>query len=250
MKYAIIIADGAADFPLKELGGRTPFEAADTPHLDALARVGRVGRAVTTPPGFGAGSDVCSMCLLGYDPRKYHTGRAPLEAAALGLDLAPKDWIVRLNLVTVGEDGTPEGGLMLDHSAGAISNAEARELVGGLFEHWKLHEPGITRDLALTPGVSYRNILVDSSATRGVTRDYGAVEAVPPHEIPRRPWIEHLPAAPKNASADAVEAARILCRLIELSRVYLPTHPVNLARRAAGKRPANMAWIWGQGRRP
>jgi 2,3-bisphosphoglycerate-independent phosphoglycerate mutase len=250
VKYAIIIADGGADFPLKELGGRTPFEAAHTPALDALARIGRVGRAVTTPPGFAAGSDVCSMSLLGYDPRMYHTGRAPLEAAALGLNLGTKDWIFRVNLVTVGEAGSGDGGLMLDHSAGAISNAEARQLVAGLLEHWRLHEPGLTRDLALTPGVSYRNILVDSSAERGEAREYGGLLTVPPHEIPRRPWMEHLPTPGPNAGAGAQAAADILCRLIELSRVYLPTHPVNAARLAAGKRPANMVWIWGQGLRP
>jgi 2,3-bisphosphoglycerate-independent phosphoglycerate mutase len=250
VKYAIIIADGAADFPLKELGGKTPFEAAHTPNLDALAKSGRVGRAVTTPPGYDAGSDVCSMCLLGYDPRKYHTGRAPLEAAALGLELGPKDWIFRVNFVTVGDPGTPDDGLMLDHSAGAISNAEARELAAGLMAHWRLHEPGLAQDLELTPGVSYRNILVDSSANRGVTREYGALQTFPPHEIPRRPWIEHLPAPRPNSSAAANQAAQILCRLIELSRVYLPTHPINAARIAAGKRPANMAWIWGQGLRP
>jgi 2,3-bisphosphoglycerate-independent phosphoglycerate mutase len=111
VKYAIIIADGGADFPISELGGKTPFEAAHTPHLDALAKSGRIGRVATTPPGYVAGSDVCSMCLLGYDPREYHTGRAPLEAAALGIPLAPKDWIFRVNLVTVGDDGTPDAGL-------------------------------------------------------------------------------------------------------------------------------------------
>ncbi len=250
MKYAIIIADGGADFPVDELDGQTPFEAASTPHIDALAKAGRVGRAHTTPPGFAAGSDVCSMCLLGYDPRKYHTGRAPLEAAALGLELGQRDWIFRVNLVTVGEDGTPDEGLMLDHSAGAITNAEARKIVEGLFEHWRLHEPALVADLKLTPGVSYRNILVDSSGNRAESRDYGNVQTYPPHEIPRRPWLELAPAPKPGAGASARQAADIMCRLMELARVYLPTHPVNAARVAAGKRPANMCWIWGQGLRP
>jgi len=249
VKYVVIIADGAADFPLGQLNGLTPFEAARMPNLGALAEMGHVGRAVTTPPGFGAGSDVCSMCLLGYDPRKYHTGRAPLEAAALGLNLGPSDWIFRVNLVTVGESDTPDDGLMLDHSAGAVSNAEARELVHGLFEHWRLHEAELVADLSLTPGVSYRNILVDAGGSHGRARDYSGVITAPPHEIPRQPWVNHLPHAEKSR-AHSMAAAEILCRLMELSRVYLPTHPVNAARIAAGKRPANMAWIWGQGTRP
>ena len=252
MKYAVIIADGAADKPLAELGGQTPLQAARTPNLDALAAVGRVGTAVTTPPGFAAGSDVCSMCLLGYDPRKYHTGRAPLEAAALGLELRPKDWIFRVNLVTLGDESSADAGLMLDHSAGAISSAEARPLVQGLYDFWLASEPARCADLRLTPGAAYRNILVDSSANDGpnlAQRDYGAVTATPPHEIPREPWRDYLPAA-KSSSAPAAEAARIMNRLMELSRLYLPTHPTNLARVAAGKRPANAAWIWGQGVSP
>ncbi len=250
MKYAIIIADGGADFPIDALDGKTPFEAARTPHLDALAKVGRVGRAHTTPPGYTAGSDVCSMCLLGYDPRTYHTGRAPLEAAALGLDLASKDWIFRVNLVTIGEDGTPDEGLMLDHSAGAISNAEARQIAEGLFAHWMLHEPALMADMKLTPGVSYRNILVDSSCNRGGTRDYGKVATYPPHEMPRQPWLNHAPAPKPGTGRAGEEAADVLLRLMELARVYLPSHPVNAARIAAGKRPANFCWIWGQGLRP
>lgn len=250
MKYAIIIADGGADFPIPDLGNRTPFEAAHTPNLDALARSGRVGTAGTTPPGFAAGSDVCSMCLLGYDPTKYHTGRAPLEAAALGLDLQPKDWIFRVNLVTVGDDGTPDAGLMLDHSAGAIPNSEARPIVEGLFEYWRAQEPTLCADLALTPGVSYRNILVDSSGNAAAPRNYGALRTAPPHEIPRQPWMDHAPHPNEGSGSSGAEAAAVLNRLMDLARVYLPTHPVNRARIAAGKRPANMAWIWGQGVTP
>ena len=252
MKYAVIIADGGADFPIAELGGKTPFEAAHTSHTDALAKAGRVGRAHTTPPGYTAGSDVCSMCLLGYDPRQYHTGRAPLEAAALGLKLASKDWIFRVNLVTVGDEGTPDAGLMLDHSAGAISNAEARPIAEGLFEHWKLHESALMADMRLTPGVSYRNILVDSSCNRGGEggRDYSLVATCPPHEIPRQPWLDHAPAAKPGTGEAGEIAADVMFRLMELARVYLPSHPINAARIAAGKRPANACWIWGQGLRP
>jgi 2,3-bisphosphoglycerate-independent phosphoglycerate mutase len=257
VKYVVLIADGAADLPVEELDGLTPFQAADAPHLRALAARGRVGAAVTTPEGFAAGSDVCSMCLLGYDPRTYHTGRAPLEAAALGLDLRPTDWIFRLNFVTVGAEGTPDEGLMLDHSAGAITSAEARALAEGLTAFWRERDPELARDFTLTPGVSYRNILVDASAARagsgGVVaggRRYAEVATTPPHEIPRQPWKEYLPDAVEGSGALADDAAGVLQRLMAMAREYLPTHEVNRRRVAAGQRPASMAWIWGQGTRP
>ncbi len=245
MKYVIIIADGAADLPIAELGNRTPLEAANTPHMDEVAMTGRQGTARTTPEGFAAGSDVCTMCLLGNDPKKYHTGRAPLEAAAIGVPMGERDWIFRLNLVTVGEMDTTEDGQMLDHSAGAISDAEAAELVGALAEHWKRAEPELTAQLTLQHGVSYRSILVDRSGL-----GYGGVVTTPPHEIPGQPWEGALPNVASGASAEAHEGAERLRRLMALSAEVLPAHPVNAARRAAGKRPANMAWIWGQGVKP
>src|SRR3954469_7718154 len=123
MKYAIIIPDGAADEPLKELGGRTPIEAAATPNMDRVAMEGRQGVARTVPEGFESGSDVATMTLLGYDPKASHPGRAPLEAAAQQIPLSPTDWVFRCNLVTVVD------GIMKDHSAGGISNAEAKTLL-------------------------------------------------------------------------------------------------------------------------
>jgi 2,3-bisphosphoglycerate-independent phosphoglycerate mutase len=242
VKYLIIIPDGAGDLPLRELGGLTPFEAASTPNLDRVAAMGRLGTVSTTPPGFGAGSDVCSMCLLGYDPRRYHTGRAPLEAAALGLQPGPRDWIFRLNLVTAGEPGADQAGLMLDHSAGAISDREARVLIGDLLHHWRTQEPALSAGFTLTPGVSYRNILIDASG-----RDYSQVETVPPHEIPGEPWARALP---RRTGGGESGEADVLRRLIELSASFLPNHEVNRARVEQGLRPANMAWIWGQGTRP
>src|ERR1700759_3510844 len=126
MKDAIILPDGAADEPLKELSGKTPLEAASIPHMDAIAAEGRVGLVRTVPDGFESGSDVATMCLLGYDPAVYHTGRAPLEAAAQNIPLPPTDWVFRCNLVTVID------GVMKDHSAGGISNTEAGELLDAL----------------------------------------------------------------------------------------------------------------------
>src|ERR1700722_12763476 len=126
MKYAIIIPDGAADEPLPELNGKTPIEAAATPNMDRVAMEGRQGLVRTVPEGFESGSDVATMTLLGYDPKIYHTGRAPLEAAAQQIPLAATDWVFRCNLVTVVD------GIMKDHSAGGISNAEAQRLLGHL----------------------------------------------------------------------------------------------------------------------
>src|SRR5215210_2478402 len=126
MKYAIIIPDGAADEPLEELNGRTPLEAAKTPNMDRIAAEGRVGLVRTIPEGFESGSDVATMCLLGYDPKVFHTGRAPLEAAAQNIPLAATDWVFRCNLVTVVD------GIMKDHSAGGITDAEAQVLINRL----------------------------------------------------------------------------------------------------------------------
>src|SRR5437879_1633618 len=126
MKYAIIIPDGAADEALAELGGKTPLEAANTPNMDRIAMEGRQGTARTVPQGFESGSDVATMCLLGYDPATYHTGRAPLEAAAQQIPLSATDWVFRCNLVTVVD------GIMRDHSAGGITNLEAQKLLGEL----------------------------------------------------------------------------------------------------------------------
>lgn len=242
MKYAIIIPDGAADQPIPQLGGRTPLQAARMPNTARLAAMGRVGTAVTTPPNFEAGSDVCSMSLLGYDPARYHTGRAPLEAAALGLTPTPTDWIFRLNLITTSDAGDSTTGTMVDHSAGAISDPEARSLVASLDQFWRERAPDLARQFKLTPGVSYRNILVDASGT-----SYAHVATTPPHAVPGEPWGQHLPRATSPAG-DAPAAA--LRTLLTLSRECLAAHEVNKSRLAAGKRPATMGWIWGGGTKP
>jgi 2,3-bisphosphoglycerate-independent phosphoglycerate mutase len=240
VKYAIVIADGAADVGIDALGGKTPLDVAAKPNIDSVALSGRLGTAQTTPDGWLAGSDVCTMSLLGYDPRVYHTGRAPLEAAALGIHAELSDWIFRVNFVTVGEGGTDDG-LMLDHSAGAISNNEARELLADLWKYWQDKEPTLMTTMRVYPGVSYRNILVD-----GGGRSYSGVKTTPPHEIPKQLFDEHLP----NGQGSAKAASDVLNRLMELSAEFLPTHKINKDRAAQGKRPANMVWIWGQGTKP
>jgi 2,3-bisphosphoglycerate-independent phosphoglycerate mutase len=240
MKFVIIIPDGGGDLPIATLGGLTPMQAARQPNTCELAARSTLGVASTTPAGFEAGSDVCSMSLLGYDPRQYHTGRAPLEAAALGLALTTRDWIFRLNFVTTGLAGVNDAadvGNMLDHSAGAISDGEARELLRDLLAYLTTQEPALLTGLALHPGVSYRNIMVDSSGV-----GYAKVTTTPPHAVPGEAWREHLP------TGDA--AAEKLRRIMLLSAEFLPGHRVNVARRQAGKRMATMAWIWGQGTKP
>lgn len=196
------------------------------------------------------------MCLLGYNPRKYHTGRAPLEAASIGVPMGPSDWIFRLNLVTVGEHGMADDGMMLDHSAGAITDAEARVLVSDLLKHWQRRAPGLAEKLDLTHGVSYRSILVDRSGEflGPKSATYNDVTCTPPHEIPRQPWASHMPtaiASPKSGTvAQARSAAERLRLLMNLATEILPDHPINEKRRQLGKRVANLAWIWGQGQRP
>src|SRR3954454_11736872 len=175
MKYAIIIPDGAADEPLPQLGGKTPIEAAHTPNMDRIAIEGRQGLARTVPDGFESGSDVATMCLLGYDPAVYHTGRAPLEAAAQQIPLSPTDWVFRCNLVTVID------GIMKDHSAGGISDADAQTLLR------ELAAKVTDKDFQFYNGVSYRNLLV----YRG-KQDFD-VATKPPHEIPEEPAEKYVP---------------------------------------------------------
>ena len=231
MKYVIIIPDGAADHPLADLDGRTPFEAAKKPHTDRLSMEGRQGTVATTPQGFPCGSDVCSMSLLGYDPAVYHKGRAPLEAAALGIPLAPTDWVFRVNLVTVID------GKMQDHSAGHITSEEGRRLLEDLASH--LEMPGMT----LYPGVSYRNIMVDGSETTpGSGRDWSELKTTPPHDIPGEPIRKYLPHGGPHAA--------MLQQMIAQSEAFLADHEINQTRRELGELPATHVWPWGQGRKP
>ena len=223
MKFCVVVPDGMADDPREELDGRTPVEAADTPNLDTLAREGRLGQVKLIPKGMPPGSDVANLALLGYDPKKYYTGRAPLEATAMGIQLGEDDWAVRCNLVTVSD------GVMDDYSAGHISSKEAM-LVMDL-----LNEKLGTHDLSFYPGVSYRNLLV----LRNV-REF-KVKTVPPHDITGKPVDDHLPGGRdgkmlKNIMADAA-------RLLE-------AHEVNRVRLELGENPANMIWLWGEGRPP
>jgi 2,3-bisphosphoglycerate-independent phosphoglycerate mutase len=225
MKYAIIIPDGAADEPLPELGGRTPLEAARKPHMDSVALTGRQGTARTVPDGFESGSDVATMSLLGYDPAKYHTGRAPLEAAARDIPLDVNDFVFRCNLVTVVD------GIMRDHSAGGITDAEARTLIHTLAFEMRDRLPG----WEFHTGVSYRNLLVCRSGQKFdlVTK--------PPHEIPDTAVARYLPRG--------VGAEPLLEVMLKSAKLF-EHHEINLARIQTGLNPASQVWLWGQGKAP
>lgn len=227
MKYAIVIPDGCADEPQESLGGRTPLQAARTPHLDALARSGCVGRSNNVPSSLTPASDVATLSLFGYDPLECYTGRAPLEAAARGIRLGPRDWAIRCNLVTV------EDGLMRDFTAGHISSDEARELLGALAQ--VLGREGIE----FYPGVGYRNLLIWRSADGGPF--HAGTKTQPPHDIPDQPIADYLPRGP---------GADLLVNLMHRSRDVLAEHAVNQARRQRGQRPATQIWLWGLGQAP
>lgn len=226
MKIAILLGDGMADVPLEELGGRTPLEAAATPALDALAREGTLGLAATIPPGLAPGSDVANLSVFGYDPRACYTGRAPLEAVAMGVALGAADVAYRVNLVTllVGAGEVYLDDFCADH----ISTEEAARIVATLGE--RLGHDGFE----FYPGVSYRHLLV----WRGGEAD---ARTTPPHDILGRAIQEHLPRGP---------GAEALLHLMTGSQILLKDHPVNAARREQGKREANSIWLWGQGRAP
>jgi 2,3-bisphosphoglycerate-independent phosphoglycerate mutase len=229
MKYVIVIPDGCADEPQESLGGQTPLQAAHKPHMDRIAREGVVGRSDNVPAPLTPASDVATLSLFGYDPLVVYTGRAPLEAAAMGIPLGPEDWAIRCNLVTV------EGGALRDFTAGHIPSAEGRPLIEAL--QAALGSPR----RAFHAGVSYRNILVYRPAPGDPAPFSSETRTQPPHDIPDRPVADHLPTGPGSDE---------LCRLMEQSRPVLADHPVNRARRARGQRPATQVWLWGQGRAP
>jgi 2,3-bisphosphoglycerate-independent phosphoglycerate mutase len=219
MKLVVLLGDGMADLPLSALQGRTPLQEAKKPNMDLLAKRGRSGLARTVPDGFPPGSDVANLSVMGYSPAEHYTGRAPLEAAAMGVSLAEGDIAFRCNFVTI------EMGIMKDYSAGHITSEEGRDLIAAL----RPLMPG----RRLYAGVSYRNLLVLRSGAQAV--------CTPPHDISDQPVAEHLPSGPDGEE---------LIRLMDAARTVLESHHVNQRRIAAGKRPANAIWLWGQGPAP
>jgi len=227
MKYVIIHGDGMADWPCDELGGKTPLEAARKPNMDLLATRGVLGLTATIPAGMPSGSDVGTMSMLGYDPRRYHTGRAPIEAASQGIAMGPRDVVFRMNLVSL-TPGEGSARIMNDFTAGHITSEEAARIVADLER--ELGGDGIE----FKPGVSYRHLMV--------WRDgIGATRLTPPHDITGQEVEDHLPQG---------EGSERLRDLMRRAAAILARHPVNDARRAAGKPQASSIWFWGQGTRP
>jgi len=228
MKYAIIIPDGCADEPQASLGGRTPLQAARTPEMDAIVAAGIVGRSNNVPTHLPAGSDVANLSLLGYDPNVNFTGRAPLEAAAQGIELGPDDWAIRCNLVTIANQ------TMRSFTAGHISSGEAAQLLATAQERlgndrWQF-----------VPGVSYRNLLIYRGA--GSSPPFAVdTGTTPPHDLTDKTIVNDLP---RGVGAD------VLSDLMLRSQSLFADHPVNAARLAGGKLPASQIWLWGLGRAP
>mgnify|MGYP000067657196 CR=1 FL=1 len=226
MKFVVVVGDGMADEPIESLGGRTPLQAARTPNFDRVVREGVLGRAITIPQGMPAGSDVANLSIMGYDPRVYYTGRGPLEAASLGVELGEDDVAYRCNLVTL------EDGRMKDYSAGHISSEEAGELIDALNENLKRTEwKGI---ISFHAGKQYRHLMVWKGGSEGP-------RCTPPHDILGEPFERFLPQG---------EGSELLRELIRWSWEVLREHPVNLKRAEEGEEPANSIWPWGQGRKP
>ena len=228
MKYAVILIDGAADYPIPELGGKTPLEAASLPNMDRIAREGLVGLVKTVPDSFSPGSDTANLSVMGYAPETCYTGRSPLEAVSMGIELAPDDVAMRCNLVTLSDTDRYEDAVMVDYSSGEITTEESTALVRDLAAALE------TDAIRLYPGISYRHCLVLKHAETGT---YGT----PPHDISGQPIAGHLPEGIYG---------EMLLDIQKRSREILKKHPVNLARIERGLNPATSCWFWGEGRKP
>lgn len=230
MKYVVVLYDGMADYPVPALGGKTPMMVAKKPNLDFLAQRAKVGLVRTVAKGLNPGSDVANMSVMGFDPMKFYTGRSPLEAASIGVDMSPDDVSLRTNLVTLSEDDLPyEQKTIVDYCADDISTEEAAILIGAVKNELE------TDLFKFYTGVSYRHCLI----WHGGTTKLGKM--TPPHDITGKVITEHL-SDNENASE--------LIGMMKKSYDILKDHPINIARKKAGKLPANSIWFWGEGKRP
>jgi len=229
MKYLVLLCDGMADTPSDLLGGKTPMELANKPFMDSLAKTAEIGMCRTVADGLKPGSDVANLSVLGYDPKECYTGRSPLEAASIGVDLKPSDVALRCNIVTLSDEENYADKTMVDYCAGDISTEEAHEII-------KTVEEKLGNEIyKFYGGVSYRHCLVVANGTT----DLGTM--TPPHDISGRVIGEYL----SNS-----ENAKPLIELMKKSYEILKDHPVNLARREKGKNEANSIWLWGEGKKP
>jgi 2,3-bisphosphoglycerate-independent phosphoglycerate mutase len=234
VKYAIVIPDGCADLPIDQLGGKTPLQAADLPATDALARRGSLALANNTPEHFPAGSEIANLCLFGYDPDRYFTGRAPLEAAAQGIRLGPRDWAIRCNLVTI------EDQVMVDFTADHISTEEATELLKTA-QRELIGDAGERSRFEFVPGVSYRNLLIYRGDDDTPAPFSAETRTRAPHDLTDLPVGDDFPRGPGSDT---------LVRLMNESADLFASHAVNQKRVAEGKRPATNVWLWGLGGAP
>jgi len=226
MKYLVLLCDGMADYPVEELGNLTPMEKAHKPNMDMLAKKGEVGLVKTVADGLKPGSDVANLSVLGYDPARYYSGRSPLEAGSIGIDMKPTDVSFRANLVTLSDEENYEDKTMVDYCSDDISTAEAADLIDFLKQHLDNEE------FTLYSGVSYRHCLIWANGTL----DVGTL--TPPHDITLRPIKEYIPKSPNAAK---------LYDMMKRSYELLKDHPINKARMERGLRPANSLWLWGEG---
>ena len=241
MKHIIILGDGMADWPVKSLGGKTLLQAAHTPYMDMLARMGRTGRLVTVADGFHPGSEVANLSVMGYNLFKVYEGRGPLEAASIGVNLKPGEMAMRCNIICI------EGDLLKNHSAGHITTPEADVLVQYLQE--KLGNDRVH----FYTGVQYRHLLVVKGGDK-------RIDCTPPHDVPLKPYrplmvkplpgTEHITCPEGNAELTPKQTADLINDLIVRSQELLKNHPLNLKRKVEGKDPANSIWPWSPGYRP
>jgi len=226
MKYIVIVPDGASDHPIESLGGKTPLEVASIPFINSLAQSGTLGRVKTVPAGFTPSSDVANLSLLGYEPDKYYTGRGPLEAANLGIELEDKDLAFRCNFITQTDD------ILFDYSAGHITNKEA-----GILIDYLNNKLG-TSDIKFYPGKSYRHIMVYKN---GADLELEKLKYFAPHDIMSKPIKSFFPHG-KNS--------KNIIELMSKSKDILADHEINKVRIDLKENPANMIWLWGCGRKP
>lgn len=228
MKYIVLVGDGMADDPRPELDNKTPLQFARTPNMDMLASRGETGLVKTVPEGYPPGSDVANLSVMGYAPQQYYTGRSPLEAVSMGVNLADNDVAFRCNLVTLSNDTEYSDKQMIDYSAGEITSEEARELILAVESQLS------GGDRHFYPGISYRHLMVWSDGPEHP-------ELTPPHDISGRQVAEYLPRG---------RGGEGLLNLMRQSNSMLNNHPVNLARRKKKQHPGNSVWLWGQGKKP
>lgn len=229
MKYVVVLYDGMADYPVPALNGKTPMMCAKKPNFDSLAQKSEVGLIRTVAAGLKPGSDVANMSVMGFDPKKYYTGRSPLEAVSIGVNLGDDDVTLRCNLVTVSDEENYEDKTMVDYSAGDISTEEATEIIKSVQEYFG------NEIYTYYSGVQYRHCLV----VKNGTTDLGSM--TPPHDISGRVVGPYLSTS---------ENAKELIDMMKRSYDFLMKHPVNQKRIANGERPANSIWLWGEGKKP